>query len=307
MLNNFVMVAQQVLTLFIFIFCGYICGKKKLIDDAGIKTCSNIVLYTATPCLIINSFIREFSKDLLGDIVLSLLLSALIQIFAIAFVHIFYRREYDDTIRIKRFAVVFSNAGYMALPLQQAVLGDMGVFLGASYIAMFNILVWTYGVWCMSKDKGSFSFKNLINPGLISVIIGLIIFIFSIPVHPVIKSSLTGLAALNTPIPMIIVGFFISQCNLKNVFTTKACYPVGALRLIVLPVISLLIMYFCGVRGDMLVSMMIAAATPTAAITTMFSVLFNADNNLSVNLVTFTTLVSIITMPIIIAVSQSLA
>ncbi len=307
MIENFFPVAQQVLVLFIFVLCGYVLGKTKLLDEAGVRTCSNIVLYVATPSLIISSYIREFSIDLLGELLLSILIAFLLHLVSIIAAHTIFRKDYDDTLRLRRFSIVFSNAGYMGLPLQVALLGNMGVFLGASYVAVFNILVWTYGIYIMSKDKGSFSAKKLINPGLISVIIGLIIFVFSVPVPSVINSALSGLASLNTPVPMIIVGYFMSKCNIKKLFTSKICYSIGVLRLIILPLTCLLGMYFFGVRGDMLVSMTIAASTPVAAITSIFAVLYKADSKISVNLISFTTLVSIITMPVIVSLAQFLA
>lgn len=307
MAENFLTISEQVLILFLMILCGYVCGKKGFINENGVKTCSNIVLYVATPSVIIASFIREFSYDLLGGLLLSILISALIHIGTILLVHLALRKDNDGALRVRRFAVVFSNAGYMALPLQAAVLGDMGVFFGASYVAMFNIFAWTYGVWCMSKEKGSFSAKKLFNPGVVSVVIGIIIFIFSIPVPKILSSTLSSLASLNTPVPMLIIGYFLSKCNLKALFKNKIIYPVIGLRLIAVPVIALILMYICGVRGTMLVSMMIAASAPTAALTTMFSVLYGADSTLSVNLVSITTLISIITMPTIVAIAQFLA
>ena len=179
MIDNFIVISQQIIILFVLVVAGFVCGKAKLINEQGIKSCTNIVLYLATPCVIISSFIMKFSNALLGDLLISLALSFLIHFVAIVVANVaFPAKNRTDKSAVMHYAVVFSNAGYMGLPLQAALLGEEGVFFGASYVAVFNIMCWTYGLWCMSKESGSFSAKRLINPGVISVIIGIVIFMF---------------------------------------------------------------------------------------------------------------------------------
>lgn len=308
MIENFLVIFQQIIILFILVLAGFCCGKAKLINEQGIKTLTNVVLYFATPCVIITSYIREFSVLLLGDLLISLGVSFLIHIIGIVIAMIvFPLKNRTDKTTVMHYAVVFSNAGYMGLPLQQAILGDVGVFFGASYVAVFNILAWTYGLWCMSKDSGNFSAKKLINPGVVSVIIGVIIFVFSIPVHPSIKGALTHLGNLNTPVPMIIVGYYLAKTDIIGALKDKWVYFVSFLRLILVPLLSLGIMYLMGIRGDMLVSMVIPAAAPVATATSMFALLCGRDKEVSVNLVSVTTLLSLITMSIIVALAQTIA
>ena len=307
MVENFLTIAQQIIILFMLIIAGFVCGKRRLISDSGIKTCTNLVLYLATPCVIIKSYIRDFSVEVLGELLLSIGLSFAVHLLAIIVARIvFPPKNGNDSSAVSHYAVVFSNAGYMALPLQAAILGDDGVFFGASYVAIFNVMSWTYGIWCMSREKGSFSPKRLVNPGVVSVIIGIILFVFSVPVHPNILSALTHLSNLNTPLPMLIIGYYLSQSNIFDALKNKRIYLVAFLRLILVPSLALAGMYFSGVSAAMLVSMTIAASAPVAANTTMFSVMFDRDEKLSVNLVSLTTILSVITMPVIVALAQYL-
>ncbi len=308
MLANFLVIFQQIIILFVLVLAGFCCGKAQLINEQGIKTLTNVVLYLATPCVIITSYMREFSVLLLGDLFISLGMSFLIHIIGIIIAMlIFPTKNRTDKSTVMHYAVVFSNAGYMGLPLQKALLGDTGVFFGASYVAVFNIMCWTYGLWCMSKESGSFSAKRLINPGVISVIIGIIIFVFSIQVHPSIKDALVHLGNLNTPVPMLIIGYYLSKADLISALKDKMVYLVSALRLIIVPLCSLGIMYLIGIRGTMLVSMVIPAAAPVATATSMFALLCGRDEQTSVNLVSVTTVLSLITMSIIVALSQTVA
>ena len=79
------------------------------------------------------------------------------------------------------------------------------------------------------------------------------------------------------------------------------------LRLVAVPLLSLGVMYLMGIRGNMLVSMVIPAAAPVATATSMFALLFGRDEQTSVNLVSVTTLLSLITMSVIVALAQTAA
>ena len=305
MLDNFLVIFQQIIILFILVVAGFVCGKKKIITDSGIKTCTAIVLYLATPSLIIKSYIREFSTELLSDFVISIVLSVAIHAVAIIVAKIVYpTKNRTDKTAVCHYSCVFSNAGYMALPLQKAILGDAGVFFGSSYVAVFNLVSWTYGVWCMSKEKGAFSAKKLLNPGVIAVIIGVVIFVFSIPVHATISDALGHLSNLNTPLPMIIIGYYLAGCNIKEALGQKALYVVGLFKLLIIPMVCLGGLYALGIRGNLLVSLIISIAAPVAANTAMFSVMFGRDEKLSVNLVSMTTIASLVTMSIVVAFAQ---
>lgn len=154
--------------------------------------------------------------------------------------------------RVLRFGTVFSNAGYMSLPLQQALLGEEGVFYGAAYVAVFNLIVWSCGVLEMSGDRKNLSVKKLVlNPGMIGLAFGLPIFLFSIPLPEVIAAPVSHLAALNTPLPMIIVGVYLADTKLMSIWKDARCYLAAGLRLLVIPLATLVVLLLCGVRGTL--------------------------------------------------------
>lgn len=307
--NNFYTVFMQVFVLFILMGFGFVGNKTKLINKEGSKVMSDIVLYFVTPCLIINSFANMKSDaEHLGGLIVCFIAFFLIMAATIALVHIIFRGKDEKKMRVLRFAVVFSNTGYMGIPLQQAVLGDEGVFYGSVCVGMFNILVWTYGIVCSSGSIKNMSVKKLIfNPGLLAVITGLIIFLFSLPVSdylPPVSKTLEYMADLNTPVAMMVIGFNLANSNIMASLKSKSTYLVAFLRLILVPVVSLFVLLLCGLKGTILVSIVIAASAPVAAVTTVFAIKYDNDVNTSVNLVAFTTLLSILTMPVIVALAQ---
>jgi len=304
----FVNVLTQVIILLILILIGVVLAKGKVLTESGVKSMTDMVLYTVTPCVIIKSFIREFDPATLKKLLISFLIALLAHIGFIVLSHLIIHDKDKSKESVLRYGTVFSNCGFMSIPLQQALFKDDGVFYATSYIAIFQLLIWSYGIIVMSGDKKYLSPKKLVlSPGLIGLFIGLIIFMFSIPVPKVIYEPISYMASLNTPLPMIIIGFHLANSNLLQGLKNPKCVLAIALRLIILPIIALAVMYLCSIRGVMLVSSVISCCAPVAAITTMFSSKFGQDTSLSVSFVSLSTVLSLITMPLIITLAQYFA
>lgn len=306
MLSNFLTVGQQVIVLFILIGVGFVCAKTKIVGENAVKGMTNLALYFATPCVIISSFQNcKFNNEMLFNLLIMVLVVFCIHIGSIFISTLLFRDKDISRRAVFKVATIFSNCGFMSLPLQKAILGNDGVFYGAIYVAIFNIFVWTYGLVTMSEDKKDLSAKKLItNPGIVGVVIAVLLWVLNIHLPEILSSPVEYLGALNTPVPMIIIGCQLANANLKKAFTDKYSYLSISLRLIVIPIASLFILYLCGIRGSMLVATVIAASAPAAATTTMFSTKYSRDVSLSVGLVSATTLISIVTMPLIVAFAQ---
>ena len=304
----FINVLTQVIILFILIFVGVILAKTKVLNDNAVKSMTDFVLLLVTPCVIIKSFIREFEPALLKKLLISVAATALAHIGFIILSRLLLKTKDISQQKVLQFGVIFSNCGFMSIPLQQAVLGDEGVFFAASYIAIFNVFVWSYGVLLMSGDKKYMTPKKLIiNPGIIGVSIGLLIFLLSIPVPKILAEPVSYLAALNTPVPMVIIGYHLAHSSILKGLKTIACLWGIILRLFIFPLLALGVMYLCGIRGSMLISLAISCCAPVAANTTMFASKYGGDTSLSVNMVSLSTLFSLISMPVVVTLAQYIA
>lgn len=194
----------------------------------------------------------------------------------------------------------------MGLPLQQAILGSDGVFYGAVFIAIFNVFTWTYGFILMGSHGKQVEIKKLLlNPGILGVTVGFIIFITSFRIPHVLLVPIKSFAALNTPLPMVVIGYYLSQITTLKVLEDKNLVITTVVKLLASPLIALLMLYSAGVRGLLLTSVIISASAPSAANTVMFSVLFNRDAKLAVTLVSLSTLLSLFTMPLVISLAMS--
>ena len=304
MLSSFLNVGQQVVVLFILIGVGALLTKLRLISENGAASMTNVVLYAVTPCVIINAFQREYRPELLGGLLISLLCAFLVMLASVILAELLYRKKEISRAVVLKFSLVFSNCGFMALPLQEAVLGQDGVFYGAAYIAVFNIFMWTYGLITMSrKTEPKAALKAIVNPGIIGTVIGLLLFVFSVRLPAVIGAPISYLAALNTPIPMLVIGYHLMHSDLRRVLRDKGAYFAMAMRLVLIPLAALGVMFLAGAEHTVAVAVTIAAASPVAAFTTMMSAKYGRDTELSAGIVSASTLFSLITMPLIVGLA----
>ena len=305
----FITVFTQVSVLMLMIAVGFIAAKAGIMTEAGAACCTDIALIIATPCVIIKSLMRKFDAAVMKSLLLAVALTLLVQVLMITLGTLLLRSKDLKRQRTLRFGSIFANCGFMSLPLQEVMLGADGTLYGSAYVIMFNLVVWSYGVYLISGDKRYIQPKKLfVNPGIAGLLIGLIIFVFSVPVPQVLSSTVNYLAAIYTPLPMLIIGYHLSKTNVLKAFKDFQCIIAVLLRLIVYPLVSLGGLYLLGVRGTLLVSVIISLSAPVAAVTTMFSSKFGGgDTALSVDMVSLSTVLSIITMPAVITLAQILA
>ena len=304
----FLNILLQVGVLLILISLGFILAKVKMINEVGAKCLTDLVLYAATPCVIFISFIRPFEKSAAKGLLISISASVAAHIMFIVLSILIIRAKDIRRERVLRFAAIFGNCGFMALPLQQALLGTDGVFYGSSVVAVFNIFVWSFGVFLMSGDRKYIKPKSLaVSPSIIAIVLGIIVFVFSLPVPDILQRPMNFMAGLNTPLPMIVIGYHLAKSDILKGLKDKGAIFASAMRLLVFPAAALIIMYLCGIRGKMLVSLTIAFSSPIAAMTAMFSAKFKNDTSLAATVVSMSHIISIVTMPPLIYLAQLLA
>ncbi len=197
--------------------------------------------------------------------------------------------------------------GYMALPLCDAMLGSEGVFYCSAGVVAFNIISFTHGVWLMQKDgaeKKKFDLKKLVlNPGVISMLIGLPLFVYNIKLPSVCMSAVDFISDLNTPLAMLFLGTYIANTDLKTIFKEKCNYLAAFLKLVALPVCMFFIFKAFGISGTLLTACIISASAPSANNTVMFSAKYGKDIGAASKEVAFCSLFSVLTIPVMIALS----
>ncbi len=305
--ENMKSAATQVAILYVIVIFGFICDRTKLYTEKTARATIDLLLYIIVPCMLITSFLEmEMTGDTVKKFFISLAVAFATHFIAIILSKPFFSGEKSEN-PVFKYASIYGNVGYMALPLAQAVLGAEGVFYCASGVIAFNVITFTHGAKLMAGDSFKLNFKKLLlNPGVISVIIGLPLFLLQIKLPQVITKPLDLMGSLNTPVAMLIFGTYLSKTDLKHMFFEKRIYLVALLKLIVLPFVCLGIYRICGITGTLLVSSAITASVPCANNTFMFASKYGRDTGLASKTVALVSFLSIITMPIVIAAAQSI-
>jgi len=304
MIENIQNVSLQVAILFILIAAGFICRRIKILTEAGIKSISDLVVYVVTPANILVAFHREFRADLLIGLGKAFLLAFLVYGAATILARFVIREKDPDKRCVLRFTAAYPNAGYMGIPLQRALLGDIGVFYCAAYIGMFHMYVWTVGVYLLSGDKKQMSLKKLLtSPCILAIIIGLLLFFLPVELPNVVFSPLQSLASMATPLPMLVIGYHLAGSDPKAIFGNAWIYVAMSVKMIFSPMLAIALCMLFGCTHEMAVSCLIACSASSAAMSTMLATKFNRDARLSAAVVSFTTIMAIIIMPLFVSLA----
>lgn len=295
-----IITVKQVLELFVLIISGIFLYKKNIIREDGKKLLSDILIKFIVPCMIINSYMGKFNDEVLDNIGKSFIYSIILCVIGIVISLAVSFVVSDEHKGIFRFACSFSNAAYMGFPLIRALFGEEGILYASSYVTVFNILLWSVGyVFFADKMPIKKLLKNLITcPPIIAVVVGLIIYLFKIPVTNIIADPISSVGAMTTPISMIVTGVAMGEAGIVRLIKQKHLLYGLFIRLILIPMVSLLVFYIFNISGIVATVTLVLEACPCAAITTMFAIQYGHDQKYAAALVVISTICSIVTLPL---------
>lgn len=307
MIESFLSVGTQVLILFLMIGTGFVLGKLHLITHKGAVSMSNLLMYVVSPCILIVVFQRPLETETFHNFWVALLAALVIHGINILASELVIRDRDPMRKSFFRFSAIFSNCGFMAVPLQTAILGSLGVFYGSAYLLVFTALTWTLGIQLVKGGKMAFSWRTLLmNPGVIGVAIAMVLYLLQITLPEIILSPITYLSDMNTPLPMVVIGYQLSQADFRRALHGASFWVSAALRLVILPLLALGVCMLMRLDSGVTLAVVIAASTPPAALLGMFAAKFDRDVSLAPSLVAVQTLLSMITMPLVLGLAKFL-
>ena len=309
-LNNVYTSFTQVVILFLVAAVGFICHKTGIYTEKASRLTTNLLFYMVAPAIIIRSFYgMDYSRDSIKGLLMALLGGILFHVVGMIFATVLFNKKGQETASIFKYACCYGNVGYMALPLAQAILGDEGVFYCSVILVPFNILSFTHGVGIMQKkdEKEKINIKKLIvNPGVIGVAIGLPIFLLQIDLPQIIYSPVSYIADLNTPLAMVMFGTYLASADWKTLFSDKRIFWSAIVKLILVPLITIGCLKLFGYGGTLIAACALSASAPTASNTVMFAAKYDRDTAVASKVTAFVSVLSILTMPVMIAIAQML-
>ncbi len=292
-------VLDQAIIMFIIILVGAGCFKLHLLSKETVSQISGMVLKVVNPIVILMAYQKEYKPELVKNLGRTFILSIVSFGIAMAVAYVCIREKKGRETVIERFSCIYSNCGFMGIPLVMAMFGYDGVFYLTAFLTVFNALVWSHGVMQMSGEKSLKSLgKVLRSPAIIAIVIGMILFFARIELPPVIAETFEEIGSLNSPLAMIVAGATIIQTDLRKVFQKPRIFYICSLKLFVIPVLAVLVFQLFPYEKIVEMTVLAAVAAPSAAICTMQCLNYHRNAAYASELFGMTTLISIATMPL---------
>lgn len=300
--------AQEIFSMFLMIAVGYMIVKIGMFQSEDSKILSNLIVYIFSPCVILDSFQIKLTEDKIKGLVLALFVSIVVHILMIVGTKLL------DTVfhfnGIEKASIIYSNCGYLIIPLVGAVLGKEWVFYTTAFIFVQTILMWTHCNSLISRKAEKDYMEILTNPNIIAMVIGLVLFALEIRLPGVIGSCVSSFGNMISPASMLVIGMVIGNVDLGWVFTQKRPYLICFIRLIFYPVLAVVafgLLGRTGIHADaeyILMVVLLATAAPAAAMVTQLAQIHEKDVKYASVINVMSVIFCIITMPIMVMVYE---
>jgi predicted permease len=309
---GFTVPATQVAIMFGLMAVGWVAYRARWLGTEALRGLTNLLLFLVAPSVTIQAFQRPFDAGRLRTIGIVFVIDLVAFAITIAVARALMNRRLvpDPAMRVAlQFGTVYSNAGFIGIPLTQALLGSDGVFYAVTYIAAYTVYVWTHGISLFGHEHVRPSMKLrhvLLNPGIISILIALPLYIFSVHI-PSLGSDVVGyLAAMNTPLSMIVVGVNLAAFSLRSIFSDKYVWLGTLARNIIVPALFIVLLGFLPIDPVARMAILISVSTPVGAFLVIFSVRHDQDTQFATRLLCLSTLLCVITLPVALVVAGAL-
>jgi hypothetical protein len=292
---------EKIVEMFLILFAGVIAFRVDIIDHQTNKRLSGLLLQVICPAMLFMSYQIEFRQERFLGLVLTAALGVASMVAAIVVIQFLVPDKGRANAEIERLSAIYSNCGFIGIPLINGILGSEGVFYITAYITVFNLIIWSHGLALMT---GSADIKTVvrqfIQPATIAIGLGIVCFLARIQVPSIVAEPMKMVGDMNTPLAMLVAGCNLAESNLLSALKRPRTYWISFLKLLAEPLLALLILAFVPVNLMVKLAVLVASACPTCAMGTMFALQYNRDSNYASELFAITTLLSLFTIPLVV-------
>ncbi len=323
MLNFFPRLLSIILTLFFLMICGYICRKTKIIDDKASKALSRLIVSIGQPMMIIGALnnVKFSSQNLTVAwqvLLISLVMHILMAAMAFAICRPMKKKNFDRA-KVFEFSLVFANAGFLGFPILDSIFGNgIGSFMGAFYVVVFNLFLWTWGIMILARQRDDIKLtprKIFINYGTVPCAIGILLFLLQpyivpaegsilAPAYNALSQFFNYLGSLCTPISVLVTGALLATMPLSDMFKNGRLYLHSGIKLLVFPIVLCLLAKIVGLSDTYVLLVTAMAGVPSAAMVTMLAELHDIEPGYASQSVGMTSILCTATLPIVMLFAQ---
>lgn len=306
-----ILLTEQIGTLFLVGFIGYMIVKLGILKESDSKVISWLVAYILSPCVIIESFQIDYTPEKLKG--LGIAVAASIAAHSIYIVASRLMGKCLKLTPVERASSIYSNCGYLIVPLVTFVLGEEWVFYTSAYVMVSTVLIWTHMQSLLGGEKNGNALRKIIwNPNIIAIVIGLVLFFTGLRIPEVLENTIEGFGGAIGSVSMLVVGMLIGNMDLKWVFTRKRAYLISFFRLILFPAVTAVLFAFVVRLGihpeakEILLISLLAASAPAAVMVIQLLQIHDKDAGYASVINVMSVIFCIVTMPLIVLLYEAL-
>ncbi|WP_334352271.1 AEC family transporter [Companilactobacillus sp. HBUAS56257] len=297
---------NQIILMFGLMLIGVLINKLKFMHAQTSNDLTNVLLYVVSPCLIINAFEQPYSNDRIKQFLLAIIGVFLLYIIEIIIAKLVFGHLKDENLkRIAQYGSIYSNAGFMGIPLISSLFGAKGVFFAVVSLAAFNIFSWTQGISLFKGEKTDWK-SILLNPNIIAIVLGALLFIFSIQIPNIPNQIIKYVGSVNTPLSMIVIGNSLANIKFTKDMLNKEIGLTILLRNLIFPIIGIFLLKLVGVTGIAFYTTIIMAACPVAGLVVLFTLQAHGDAAPAISAMSLSTILCLVTIPLVFALGSVL-
>ncbi len=304
-LQTTLIIAKQIVIMFLMMGLGYALVKTGFLTETFNQMLSKLLLNVVVPCLLIASFQIEYDSSLAVEILVILALSVLVQVVCIAVGRLLFGKKSDARSRIAKLGVGYCNCGFMGLPLLQAILGAPGVIYASVFVIVFNLATWTH---CYATVRGTRIFepgrpfyKALLVPSIVAAVVGILLYFLPVRLPSLILTPLETIGATNTPLAMLVLGGFLAKLDPREAVSDVKALLSYFGRLVLCPAVCAVLLVLLPVSEEAQTAMFIISAMPAATSLGLQAALYGSDGPYGAQLVAMSTLLSVVSIPLMTA------
>lgn len=298
-MESFLKMLNAQAILLIYLCVGFYCAKKSLIDAHTKQKLTDLILKITLPCMIFNSFNKPLTPELLRETAIVFLVATLIAVLSFLCGKLLYNRFPWEEKSILQYATLVNNSGFLGMPMVSAVYGTDGLLYASIFIIPNRIVMWTAGISIFTKSDFKSNVKNiLLNPCIITVFLGLARRIIGIPLPPFLDTALAQMGNVTTPLSMFVIGTMLVGVSIPALFEGSIFY-LAFIRLLALPLAALVILR-CFHMSPLLAGVsLILTGMPAGTTSALLAVKYGGNADFASRCVVTTTILSLITVPIL--------
>ena len=292
----------KIAQLFLVMVLGFVLVKARVVRSEDSVVLSRISLYLLMPATIINSFHVQITPDIVQGILLAF--GAAIAIHALFFATDAVFKRVGKGTTVERASVLYPNVANLIIPIVAFILGEEWVIYTCAFVAVQLCCIWTQGVHMFSGERGFHFKKILFNPNIVSIAVGVVIFVTGLRLPAFVTDITSSLGGVLGYVGMLIAGMTAAQLDVKRALKNRRLYLTTAMRVVVLPALVLVLIrcvlpFLPVANADrILLISFLASMTPAAATVMQLAQVYDTEVDHSVAINIATTLVACVTMPL---------